>query len=94
METVTVTLDLPRNLLGALDVPEVRIDDHVRELVAIELVREGRISTGKGAEILGMSKWSFILLLAERGLNYFSESTEELTAQIGELDLLLGQSGS
>jgi len=86
MNTVSVNISLPRDLLGALDVPEARVEKRLRELIAFELVREGRISTGKGAEMLGISKWAFIQLLAQRGIEYFTETPEELVQQIADLE--------
>ena len=50
MSTLTVALNLPRDLLGALDIPQVQLETRLRELIALELFREGRISSGKGAE--------------------------------------------
>ena len=52
--TMTVALELPRDLLGALEVPQTQLEARLRELIALELFREGRISSGKGAELLGM----------------------------------------
>lgn len=52
MHTMTVSLDLPRDLLGALDVPLTDVEVRLRELIALGLFREGRISSGKGAELL------------------------------------------
>jgi predicted HTH domain antitoxin len=89
MLTVNVNISLPRDLLGALDVPEVRVEGRLRELIALELVREGRISTGKGAEMVGISKWAFIQLLAQRGIDYFTETPDELAGQVAELQRLL-----
>ena len=89
MNTVSVNISLPRDLLGALDVPDVRVERRLRELIAFELVREGRISTGKGAEMLGISKWAFIQLLAQRGIDYFTETPEELADQVADLQRLL-----
>jgi predicted HTH domain antitoxin len=90
MNSVNVTISLPRDLLGALDVPTVNVERHLRELIAFELVREGRISTGKGAEMLGVSKWAFIQLLAQRGIDYFTETPDELADQVGDLQRVLG----
>lgn len=90
MTTLSVQLELPRDLLGALDVAEVHLAGRLRELIALELYREGRISTGKGAELLGMSKRAFVDLLAQHGINYFSESPEELAEQVADLERLLG----
>ena len=89
MLTVNVNISLPRDLLGALDVPEVRVEGRLRELIAFELVREGRISTGKGAEMVGISKWAFIQLLAQRGIDYFTETPDELADQVTKLQRLL-----
>jgi predicted HTH domain antitoxin len=93
MTTLSVRLELPRDLLGALDVAEVHIAGRLRELIALELYREGRISAGKGAELLGLSKRAFVDLLAQQGINYFSESPEELAEQVADLERLLSASG-
>ena len=92
MSTLTVALDLPRDLLGALDVPPTRVESQLRELIALELFREGRISSGKGAELLGISKLEFVCLLAQHGISYFTESPEELMAEVKALEQLLGES--
>ncbi len=90
MTTVTVAVELPRDLLGALEVPQTQIEARLRELIALELFREGRISCGKGAEILGISKMAFIQLLSQHGVDYFTASPEELKAEVAMLDQLLG----
>ena len=82
MNTLTVNLKLPRDLLGALDIPEAQLETRILELVALELFRQERISTGKGAELLGISKWEFIQLLAQHSIPYFTESPEELAAEV------------
>lgn len=94
MHTLTVALELPRDLLGALDVPRTQMEVRLRELIALELFREGRISSGKGAELLGVSKLAFIQLLAQHGVDYFAESPEELTAEVAILEQLLGNGGN
>lgn len=89
MSTVMVALELPRDLLGALEVPQTQMEARLRELIALELFREGRISSGKGAELLGVSKLAFVQLLSQHGIDYFTESPEELEAEVTMLDQLL-----
>lgn len=91
MNMMTVSVDLPRDLLGVLDVPETHVSQHLQELIALELYREGRISAGKGAEMLGMSKRMFIQLLSQHGLSYFTELPEELKEQVDNVERLLAQ---
>lgn len=93
MSTMTVALELPRDLLGALEVPQTQLEARLRELIALELFREGRISSGKGAELLGISKPAFIQLLSQCGIDYFTESPEELKAEVAMLEQLLGDDG-
>ena len=89
MGTLTVALELPRDLLGALEVPQTQVETRLRELIALELFREGRISSGKGAELLGVPKLAFIQLLSQHGIDYFTASPEELEAEVVVLDQLL-----
>ena len=67
----------------------MRVERRLQELIAFEVVRGGRISTGEGADMLGISKWAFILLLAQRGIEYFTETPEELADQVADLQRLL-----
>jgi len=91
MEKLTLSLELPQDLPAILDLPEQNIEKRVRELIAIELFREGLISSGKGGEIVGVSKWDFIQLLAKYDLPYFSETSEELTAEVTLLDQIFDE---
>ncbi len=89
MDHLVVSLELPRDLLGALDVPQEQLKDRLQTLIAVALVQEGKISTGKGAEVLGVSKLEFIKLLSRHGINYFTESQEELDTEVETLKRLL-----
>lgn len=89
MDHLVVSLELPRDLLGALDVPQEQLKDRLQTLIAVALVQEGKISTGKGAEVLGVSKLEFIELLSRHGINYFTESQEELDTEVETLKRLL-----
>ncbi|HAG84096.1 MAG TPA: hypothetical protein DCL61_23820 [Cyanobacteria bacterium UBA12227] len=82
MNKLTVSLELPRDLLGALDIPESELMPCLLELVALELFRQRRISAGKGAELLGISKWQFVQRLARYEIPYFVESGDELRAEM------------
>ena len=64
MDNLVVNINLPRDLLGALEITEMQLPARLKELIALELFRERRISSGKGAELLEISKWEFIRLLA------------------------------
>ena len=80
METLIVEVELPRDLLAALNIPASEAGHRAKEWVAIELFREGEISAGKAAEILGMTKMQFIALLDKRGVSYLDLDPGELAS--------------
>jgi predicted HTH domain antitoxin len=91
MDTLTVGLQLPRDMLGTLDVTEPELGDRLKEILALELYREGRITSGKAAELASMSKLDFIRLACAHGLPYFNETPEELSAQVNRVSILLNR---
>lgn len=78
MDTLKVEVELPRDLLMALNIPVAEINQKAREWMALELFRESQISAGKAAEILEITKSQFIDLLNQREIPYLDLSPEEL----------------
>jgi len=75
-------IELPRNLLAALDIPESELGRQAREWVLLELFHEGKISSGKAAEMLGLSKAQFLDLLHQRNLPYLDADLTELEREV------------
>lgn len=78
MNALKIEIDLPRDLLAALNIPESDLRRRAKEWVVLELFQEGEISAGKAAEILGISKARFIDLLDQRKLPYLDATSQEL----------------
>jgi predicted HTH domain antitoxin len=78
MAGMKVEIELPRDLLAALDIHESELGRLAKEWVLIELFLEGKISAGKAAEVLGVSKAQFLDLLDERDLPYLNADLKEL----------------
>ena len=94
MERIKVEVELPRDLLRALHVTEEELGPKLNLLIALDLFREEKLSSGKAAEVAGLSKTEFIDELDRHGISYFSETPEELEAQLGDLRELFGDSSS
>ena len=58
----------------------------MQQLFVIDLYRHHQITSGKGAEILGIRKYDFIRLLAEAGVNYFDYTESELEREISVVE--------
>jgi predicted HTH domain antitoxin len=82
MAELKVEIQLPRNLLAALNVPESELGLRAREWVLLELFQEGKISAGKAAELLGVSKFQFLELLNQRNLPYLDADLKELEREV------------
>lgn len=93
-KTLRVELDVPRDLLGALDVTEDELGPRLKKLIALELFREERISSGKAAELIGISKTAFVDLLDRHGISYFTERPEEIASQVEAMREKFGDDSS
>ena len=54
--------------------------------IALELYREGHVSSGKAAEPLGWSKLEFVRLLARHDIPYFRQSPDELARAVAAIE--------
>ena len=88
MSTITLSLNLPQELIPILEANEAELEGRILELIVLELVRQQRISTGKAAELLGISKWEFVQLLGQNNIPYFTESSKELVAEVWNISLI------
>jgi len=82
MAVLKVEIELPQNLLAALGIPESELGRQAREWVLLELFQEGKISSGKAAEILGLSKAQFLVLLHQRNLPYLDADLKDLEREV------------
>jgi predicted HTH domain antitoxin len=82
MAPLKVEIELPRDLVTALDIPESELGRRAKEWVVLELFQEGEISAGKAGEILGLSKSRFLDLLTAHGLPYLDADSRELEREV------------
>jgi predicted HTH domain antitoxin len=73
----TVYVDLGDELIELLRKSSQPVDRTARELIVLELHRQGRISGGRAAELLGVSRWEFIQRASEAGIAYFDMGPDE-----------------
>ncbi|MDP4147449.1 MAG: UPF0175 family protein [Bacillota bacterium] len=77
---------MPSEILNYVSVNDSNYSDRVRELMIYVLVKEGKISFGKGAQMLGITKIDFITDLGKLGIPYFNESITEVESDLKTLD--------
>ncbi len=77
----TFTVELPEDSLGGE--PAQVVVTELRLLWVIEQVRSQRISTGRGARVLGMPLARFLRELSAHGVAVLDAEPGELAAQVG-----------
>ncbi len=92
MSAVKIQVELPSDLIVALNIEPSELGRRAREWILLELFQEGVISAGKAAEVLGTTKAGFMQLLDLHGLPYLDGSQEELESQV-EVALAASRSG-
>lgn len=66
-------LDLPDELVATLDTAEVAA---MREAAVVKLYDLGRISSGKAARVLGISRRAFLDVLGRYGVSEFDDTMD------------------
>ncbi len=79
--TAPLQIALPADfwaLLGA----QAQATEVAKEFIVLGLYQEGRISGGKAAELLGLTKRGLVSLLARKGLDYFRLTADEWSEEV------------
>jgi predicted HTH domain antitoxin len=80
-ETAILQITLSKEFLTLLGARPQAVE-MAREFIVLGMYQEGRISGGKAAELLGLTKQGFISLLARKGLDYFRLAPDEWADEV------------
>jgi len=69
MDTVTVTMDFPRDILIAADIPTTNAQAGIMKHLALYMFKERILSFGKATELSGMNKLDFMEFAGSRGIH-------------------------
>jgi len=82
---------MPRTLLEKLERDEAEALAEIKRQIVLDLVKQGEISRGRGAEILRMRYHDFLDLMAERGVPYLDYEPGEVKKDLENIRSALGQ---
>jgi len=75
-----VTIDVPEKVLLAEKMDATAFGRELRVLAAVKMYELGRLTSGRAAELAGMSRVEFLLTLQRYNVFPFSAELEELEA--------------
>ena len=66
-----VPVELDQDLVAVLEELRRPVKEAARELIVLELYRQGELFTGKAAQLLGLEREDFIRQASAKGIPYF-----------------------
>ncbi len=88
MSLKKLELSFPSEILAMITTTYQDSSDVIKEAAVLELYREGKISSGKAAEILGMERFEFIRYAGMKGIPYIRMTPDELKEEFKLLEKL------
>lgn len=89
LKSVDIKVTLPEELILSIGLPKEKLTEEIKRIYLFDLFSKRKISSGKAAEILGMTKAKFIDLLGENDISYFDYSEDEWIDEMKTVDKLL-----
>jgi predicted HTH domain antitoxin len=86
METMVLEVPLSKDLFSMLGSSKAEVVESLKEFSILGLYLERRISAGKAANLMDISKREFVRRLARRGIPYFDYTVEELEGEFQSVD--------
>ena len=88
MDKVTVSVEIPKSICAAAGVREAELAQTMREALAVDLYRQGRISFGKAAETAGVPLYEMIQILTRHDV-FLSYDMQDAAADLETLGVFL-----
>ena len=69
MSQIEIKLEVPEFIVATAEIDKIEPGEYIRQTLAVELYREGKLSLGKARELSGLAnKWEMLQLLSSRGV--------------------------
>ncbi len=78
MDTQNITIDLPKDILLTLNENESELRKQIKISLAIRLYRMQKITIGKAAQIAGLSRYDFEIVLSENEVPISTLTIEDI----------------
>jgi len=86
MSLRTIPIEYPSEVLDMLATSYQDSAGMLKEAATLEFYREGKLSSGKAAELLGMERFEFIRYAGMKGIPYIRMTQDELKDEVASLE--------
>jgi predicted HTH domain antitoxin len=85
MNLQTITIELPSDILLALNETEAELKQGIKTSLAMRLYRLQKLTIGKAAQLSGLPRFEFETLLSENGIPISNLTLDDLMEDSGKL---------
>lgn len=85
MNTQTITINIPSDILLALNETEAELQQNIKTSLAVRLYRMEKLTIGKAAQLAGLSRFQFETMLSEHEIPISMLSIEDIREDIKKL---------
>jgi len=86
MKTEELKIKYPSGFERAVHLSKEEMEHHIRLMAALKMFELGKVSSGKAAELAGMSRVEFIEICSRYRVSVFNYTPEELEKEM-QLDI-------
>ena len=86
MKLTTISVDVPSDLLVALNESEQTLKAHFQTAVALMFFQEGKLTLGKAVQLSGLSRFEFEKVLAKNKVSVSQPDVNQVMADAEKLN--------
>lgn len=88
MRTLNINIPISEEMLFVLKKDEKSLQEEARKILALQFFKERKLSLGKAAELAGMDKDDFVILLGKNQIDIYQYTERELEQELDSIDKL------
>ncbi len=85
MGTITISVDIPSDLMVVLNESEEELKSHFQTAIAMMLFQEGKLTLGKAIQFSGLSRFEFEKELAKYKLPLLDADPNEVMSDVEKM---------
>ena len=85
MKNITIPIDIPSDMLIALNETEQELKSHFQVAIALMLFQEGKLTLGKAIQLSGLTRFEFEKSLAKNKISVSDLNIEQIMSDADKL---------
>ncbi len=85
MKNITIPVDIPSDILIALNETEQELKHHFQVAIALMLFQEGKLTLGKAIQLSGLTRFEFEKSLAKNKISISELNIEQIMSDVDKL---------